>query len=229
MHAPKKKRPIKKHRIKQRLRRHHLPIMLATAVLIAVFYTITESQDTVFLWSMATAYPGLILLGATLLTGPWKVLRKKTTSVSDDLTRDLGIWAAIVSLLHVVAGLQMHMRGRMWLLFIPEDFAFPFIRTDQFGAANYTGLVGTLVVIFLLLLSNDASMRKLGSSKWKNYQRWNYGLFALVIAHGILYQVIEKRMLPYVALFTCIGILILVGQMAGFFYRKRKQRKLNTT
>ena len=37
------------------------------------------------------------------------------------------------------------MRGRMWLLFVGEDATFPWVRLDQFGAANYTGAAATVL------------------------------------------------------------------------------------
>ncbi len=218
----KKRRPIKRHRIKQRLRRHHFPLLLFTVLSIALFYWLIESEDALFRFSMATAYPGMALLAATLFTGPLKVLRKQTVPVSDDLTRDLGIWAAVVSLLHVVFGLQVHMRGRMWLLFVTESMEFPFVRFDQFGAANYTGLIGTIIIVLLLALSNDLSLRKLGTKKWKRLQRWNYGLFFLIVVHGVIYQILEERVQPYPSLFASIGIVVLIVQLAGFIDRKRQ-------
>jgi sulfoxide reductase heme-binding subunit YedZ len=218
----KKRRPIKWHRIKQRLRRHHLPLLLFTVLSVALFYWIVKAEDVLFRFSMATAYPGMALLAATLFTGPLKVLRKQAIPVSDDLTRDLGIWAAIVSLIHVVFGLQMHMRGRMWLLFVTESLEFPFVRFDQFGAANYTGLIGTIIIVLLLALSNDLSLRKLGTKKWKQLQRWNYGLFLLIVVHGVIYQILEKRVQPYPYLFASIGVVILIVQLTGFVYRKRQ-------
>ena len=40
-------------------------------------------------WSMATAYVGLALLGATLALGPLSVLRRRPNPVSTDLRRDV--------------------------------------------------------------------------------------------------------------------------------------------
>lgn len=219
----KKRRPIKKHRLKQRLRRHHVPLLLFTILSIALCYRYVKSEDIVFRWSLATAYPGTVLLVATLITGPLRILRKQALSVSDDLTRDLGIWAAVVSLLHVAFGLQVHMRGRMWLLFITEALEFPFVRFDLFGVANYTGLLGTIIIVLLLALSNDLSMRKLGPKKWKQLQRWNYGLFVLIIVHGSIYQILEERVLPYPYLFAAIMVVALAMQLTGFLYRKHSQ------
>lgn len=218
----KRERPIKWHRILKRIRRHHLPLLGIVVLSVALFYRAVESEDVIFRLSMATAYPGLALLAATLLTGPLRVIRKRPNPVSDDLTRDIGIWAALVSLVHVVFGLQVHMRGRMWLLFIKENLHFPFARFDLFGAANHTGLIATLILVMLFATSNDWALRSLGTKQWKRLQRWNYGLFAGVILHGVLYQVIENRNPPYTYIFAAMGAVVLIMQIAGFLHRKRQ-------
>lgn len=211
------------HRIRRRIWRHHLPLFLLSLVSIVVIYQVLPADDVIYKISMATAYPGLALLVATLAIGPWKVLRKQRNPVSDDLTRDVGIWAALVSLIHVVYGLQVHMRGRMWLLFLRENLQAPFLRFDLFGVANDTGVIATLILAMLLATSNDLALRALGSGRWKRLQRWNYGLFALVAVHGILYQVVTSRKPPFTYLFAAMGILALVVQLAGFIHRKRQQ------
>jgi sulfoxide reductase heme-binding subunit YedZ len=213
---------IKRNRIRKRISRHHLPLLLFTIVAVTLVYWVIEAEDVIFLLSMATAYPGLALLAATLLTGPLKVIRKHPNPVSDDLTRDIGVWAAFVSLTHVVFGLQVHMRGRMWLLFLEENQSFPYIRFDLFGAANHTGLLALLFLVMLLATSNDWSLRALGTKKWKRLQCWNYGLFAIVLLHGVMYQVIENRNPPYIYIFSAMAAIVFIMQLMGFLHRKRQ-------
>ena len=212
------RRPIKWHRIKKRIRQHHLPLALLTVVSVALVYWVVESRNPIFRLSMATAYASLVLLAATLMTGALNVIRNRPNPVSTDLTRDIGMWAALVSVAHVVFGLQMHFPGRMWLYFVTEDF--PFLRYGLFGAANYTGLVATLIVALLLATSNDWSLRRLGTRRWKRLQRWNYGLFLLVVVHGVAYQVIENRPLAYSVVFALIAVVVVITQVAGFRQRR---------
>lgn len=211
-----KHRVVKWHRLGHRLLWHHLPLLAFSCVAVALCHQWVASKDVIHNWSMATAYPGLALLAATLLTGPMQALRGKTRPVSNDLTRDIGIWAGILSVLHTLFGLQVHFRGRMWLLFIPDaPLAFPFVRMDSFGWANYTGVFATLVVTMLMVLSNDWSLRRLGITTWKRLQRWNYALFGVVVVHGILYQMLETRALSFVVVFASIALLVLAIQLAG--------------
>jgi sulfoxide reductase heme-binding subunit YedZ len=91
------------------------------------------------------------------------------------------------------------------------------LRYDPFGVANFTGLGSTVVLILLLGLSNDLSLRVLGTRRWKTLQRWNYAGFALVVVHGVLYQLIEKRQLLFVGLFSIMGLLVVALQVSGFW------------
>ncbi|MEZ4701117.1 MAG: hypothetical protein R2834_12345 [Rhodothermales bacterium] len=226
MPTPILNRPVKWHRMRRRLLRHHLPLLALSAIVTALCYRWVGAEDVIHNWSMATAYAGMALLAATLLTGPLAVLRGRARPVSNDLTRDIGIWAGILSIAHTVFGLQMHFRGRMWLLFVPDEpLAFPFIRMDQFGSANFTGLFATLIVAMLMAISNDLSLRRLGTKTWKKLQRWNYALFGLVVVHGILYQILSSRAIPFVLVFGAMGLAAVALQFAG---RRRVRREAAT-
>ncbi len=171
---------------------------------------------------MATAYTGLALLAATLLTGPINVFRGRRTPVPTDLRRDTGIWCGIMSLAHVVIGLQVHM-GNMLLYFFREAGASKRLvpRSDLFGFANFTGLIATFIVALLLALSNDVSLRKLGSRRWKSLQQWNYGLLVLVMIHSIAYQIIENRQPPFNILLVVMMVVTFSVQAAGYWLRRR--------
>jgi sulfoxide reductase heme-binding subunit YedZ len=109
------------------------------------------------------------------------------------------------------------MAGRFWLYFLyprEEGHLIPF-RYDLFGLANYSGLGVSLVLALLLGLSNNAALTRLGSHRWKMLQRWNYAGFALLIVHGAVYQLLEKRMAGFVLVFAAAVIFVGVLQAAG--------------
>ena len=108
-----KKQSLRMQRLLQRLLQHHLVLAVISTALILVGYVFVGSDNTMFRMSMATAYTSLALLGATLFVGPLNILRSRPNPVSTDLRRDIGIWAGIVGLFHVVVGLQVHLRGNM--------------------------------------------------------------------------------------------------------------------
>lgn len=213
-------------RMKRRIVRHHVPLLAGSAALIAALYALIQSDHAPFRLSMATAYTGLLLLGATLLIGPINTLRHRSPRASsNDLRRDVGIWSGVVSLLHVVVGLQVHLNS-MLLYFMHEvgpDKRLA-LRADAFGFANYTGLGATVVIGVLLALSNDWSLRRLGVKKWKSLQRWNYGGFALTVLHGVVYQLIEKRAPPYAVVFGVMVSIVIAIQFAGFRRRRRSMQ-----
>lgn len=197
--------------------RHHLGLALASAAVLLLTFAAVQSPDTVHRWSMATAYAGLALLVATLAIGPWNVLRRRPNPVSTDLRRDVGIWAGVLSIVHFVVGWQVHMPHR-YLYFLREVKGSGALvpRTDLFGFANYTGLVAVLIAGLLLALSNDHYLRRLGTARWKRMQRWNYALVAFVVAHGVAFQVIEERKLPFVLAFGFLSASAALVQFLGW-------------
>lgn len=173
--------------------------------------------DLSFQLSMASGYVGLVLLASTLLTGPVNVLRRRPNPVSTNLRRDLGIWAGIVAVFHVVIGLQRHLPGQMLSYFVWPDDRHPVpLRYDLFGLANWTGLWATAVIGVLLVFSNDLSLRRLGTRLWKAIQRWNYAAFVTVAAHTALYQLVEDRTSSWVAAGILLILVVTAAQLAGY-------------
>ena len=227
--TPSKRRSHHGRRARRRLVRHHLVFGTISVILTAAILAVLPPQTTAWRLSVATAYSGLALLAATLLTGPANVLRARPNPVSTDLRRDLGIWAGIVGLAHVIFGLQVHLEGKFWRYFLERlgGSGVWFPRIDLFGFANYTGLLATFIILLLLGLSNDWTLRALGRHRWKALQRTNYGLAAVVAAHAIAYQISERRAGFYLTTLGAVLALVIVVQLAGFQRRRQSgQRRL---
>ena len=205
--------------------RHHSRLAIVTGMLLFGFFEVIPGDDHTYLWSMATGYVSIILLAVTLLIGPFNVYKKVNNPVSTDLRRDIGIWCGITGLAHIVMGIQVHM-GNIWLYFFKavegEDRLR--LRDDIFGAANYVGIIAGVILLVLLLLSNDASLKLLKTCRWKNLQRLNYLFFMGVLIHGILYQIIEKRIVAISVLFISIMLIPVVGQSIGIIARKKAKK-----
>jgi methionine sulfoxide reductase heme-binding subunit len=198
----------------------HVVIALANFACVAVFWELFSiRRDVISRLSIATAYPALFLTAAALSIGPWNVLRGQTNSVSFDRRRDLGIWAGIMALLHTGIGLNVHLRGRPWLYFIDQHYR---LRHDWFGIGNDTGLLAALLFLVLLAISNDLSLRRLGTRTWKSLQRWTYMAVALTLMHAVAYQLVEKRQAAYDALLWATIATTAVLQVAGWWRTKRK-------
>jgi len=203
-------------RLLPRIWRHHLPLLLLSFVSVAVLYQTRPYPDILSRASFASAYPALALLAATLLIGPWNVLRRTANPVSSDLRRDIGIWAGMLGILHAGVGQFVHLRGRPWLYYVygPGEKHHG-MRHDLFGLANYTGALGTLLLIILLATSNDLSLRRFGTHTWKQLQRWNYAVFALVAVHSFAFQGVETQKVQWVITAAACVIAALALQIAG--------------
>ncbi len=211
-------------RLSRRIGTHHLLLLLATAFAVFALDITRPYRDVITKLSFSTAYPALVLLLITLWIGPWNLLWGQRPPVSSDLRRDVGIWAGILGMLHTAIGLCVHLRGRPWLYFVyqrSEGHTFP-IRHDIFGFANETGLIATIILILLFVTSNDYALRRLGTPRWKQLQRWNYALFLFAFLHTIAYQTMEKQHVPFVATVAAGGVITLLLQALGF-QRRRAQ------
>lgn len=94
--------------------------------------------------------------------------------------------------------------------------------TNSFGMGNWTGLAATVIVVGLAVISTDAALRKLKAKTWKDLQRLNYTLFALVIAHAFFYGAVLRTDSPYTLLLLLSVIAVLVGQLVGVWLWRRK-------
>jgi sulfoxide reductase heme-binding subunit YedZ len=201
----------------------HLALFAVSVLLCLVFMYLFPRRDLISRLSIGTAYAALLLTVATMLLGPWNVLRRSANPVSFDLRRDLGIWSGILAVLHTVVGLNVHLRGRPWLYFVNDHHK---LRRDLFGFGNYTGLVAALVFALVLAISNDLSLRRLGKKQWKFLQRWVYAAILLTAIHAWAYQQIEKRVLPFqMATYGVLGLLLLLQSAAFHHIRQGRTRR----
>jgi len=185
----------------------------------AVVWFLFLRRDLISRVSIASAYSALLLTVTALLLGPWNVLRRKANPISFDLRRDVGIWAGTMAVLHTVIGLNVHLRGRPWLYFVDQHGK---LRGDLFGFSNYTGAIAVLLFLLLLAISNDLSLRRLGTQRWKSLQRWTYAAAALTFIHGVAYQHIEKRYLAFEAVVWATMVGVCTVQIVGFWTLRRK-------
>ena len=175
----------------------------------------------------ATGYVALGLLGFTLLLGPANLLLRRRNPVSNYLRRDVGAWTAIVSVVHVIVGLQVHgppvsFGERILHYFVEPDGS---LLTNSFGLGNWTGLAATVIAVVLLAISSDWALRKLKAGPWKWLQRLNYALFALVIAHAVFYGALSRVASPSTVLLAVSVFVVVAGQLLGIrMWRRRHSR-----
>jgi methionine sulfoxide reductase heme-binding subunit len=182
-------------------------------------------------FTTATGYVGLGLLGLTLFIGPVNLLLRRRTPISSYLARNVGIWAAIISVIHVIVGFFVHgpavpIVERIFFYFFAPD-GTPL--TNNFGWGNWTGLAATVIVVGLLAISSDAALRKLKAKRWKNLQRLNYALFALAIIHAIFYGALLRITSISTILLGVIVSLVFIGQMIGIWLWRRRHSRVDSS
>lgn len=174
--------------------------------------------------TVATGYVATVLLALTLLIGPANLLLRRRNPVSTALARDTGSWAAIFSVVHVIVGLQLHGGGGglsgFLNYFVARDGG---VMLNSFGLGNWTGLAATVIVVGLLAISTDRSLRELKAKRWKNLQRLNYALFALVVLHAFFYGALLRATSPFTLVLIVTVIAVLVGQLVGIWLWRRRQ------
>lgn len=183
-----------------------------------------QSRALMARFTTATGYVATGLLALTLVIGPANLVLRRRNPVSSYLRRDVGAWTAIVSVVHVIAGLQVHgppapIGERISMYFFAPD-GTPLL--NAFGLGNWTGLAATVIVVGLLAISSDFALRTLKAGRWKWLQRFNYALFGLVVAHAIYYGAL-LRVTSFSTLVLGVSVsAVLFAQAVGIALYKRR-------
>jgi sulfoxide reductase heme-binding subunit YedZ len=176
---------------------------------------------SISLFTVATGYVAVGLLGLTLLVGPANLLLRRRNPISSYLRRDLGTWTAIFSVVHVVVGFQARGGGSGAFRFLDFFVADGTPLTNSFGLGNWTGLGALMIAVGLLAISTNRSLRELKAGRWKNLQRLNYSLFALVVLHAVFYGALLRMTSPFTLLLMFTVVAVVVGQGVGIWLRLR--------
>jgi sulfoxide reductase heme-binding subunit YedZ len=174
-------------------------------------------------FTVATGYIALALLAVTLLIGPSNLLLRRRNPVSSYFRRDAGAWTAGFSIVHVVAGLQVHGQLGDFLAYFVAADGSPLL--NSFGLGNWTGLAATVIVVALLAISSDLALRKLRARPWKRLQRLNYALFALVLAHAFFYGAFLRIASPFTLLLLIGAAGVFSAQAVGIWLWRRRQAR----
>ncbi len=196
--------------LSKRSRRHGL-LLLGLGTLAAVVWFAGEPATARDRLSLLTAWLCFALLGAALSIGPWQALRTGQPVLNQLLRRDLGIWAALTGLAHLVVATGVVMQAAYFRAYItgPPDSPLP----------GWAGWIGTLSIVagyvvglmflMLLTLSNQWSLARLGPARWKRLQGAAVVALFLTIAHGVVFQVIEGRTGLWLAALVVVSAAIL--------------------
>lgn len=201
--------------------RRQLGILTIAGIVLAIVLWLTRHDpNTVQRASLATAYASTLLLGWSLLIGPWTVLRGGRPRTNSPVRRDVGIWCAVLATAHTILGLQVHFGGDMSRYFWRGPLRWSG-ELAAFVLTNWIGLVLAVAFVVLGCISNDRTLRALGARRWKSLQRWAYALAVLVAVHGLMYQVLENRSRIVILGLMVACTVVLVLQLSGW----RRQRR----
>jgi methionine sulfoxide reductase heme-binding subunit len=202
----------------KRLSKHYLPLTGLIIIAIFLFYIFRGNRNGMAFVAYSTGFISLVILSFSLILGPMNIILKYNNPVTSYLRRDISIIGGILAIVHSVTGLFVHLRGRMWLYFLNEDHS---VRFDHFGLANYTGVFSALIIILLLITSNDYSFRILKSARWKNIQRLSYLMFIIILVHCYFYRIGNSDLTVFYWFYLPLTVTILILQITGMFIRSR--------
>lgn len=218
-------------------KRHTTAGLLAALIIYIFWLSRPEWSADMRLWR-AVGDSSFMLLFLTLIIGPLSRLWKPGLRM---LTwrRELGIWFAIIALIHTLLILNGWM---MWNVqrffgyeFIPE--AERFVRLESgFGLANSMGLLALFLSLILAVTSSDRAVSYLGISSWKWLHNLAYTIFYLIGIHILYFMFIHftvsfHRPVPppnwfrFPSLILIISVLLL--QLAAFIKTVTGQKRKN--
>src|SRR6266540_7056102 len=209
--------------LRRRMLVHHVPLAAVSTAACVVLVQVAGRGFAIGRLASPTGDVALVLLSVTLLIGPVNLMLRRRNPTNSYLRRDVGTWTAIWSVVHVVVGFQGHTAGAFG--FVDYFVADGRPLTNDFGMGNWTGLAATVVVVLLLVLSTDRYMRELKSRRWKDLQRLNYTLFALVVLHAIYYGALRQMTSPFTRVLIGTVTTVLVGQAVGIWLWRRRNAR----
>jgi len=207
--------------IKNRLLTHYLALTIFTILTTIVFKLAGSTTNVIAFITDVSGYISIFLLVISLLIGPVNLILRKKNPVSIDFRRDVSIYGGALAVLHSVVGLFVHFRGKPWLYFFQETENALTIRIDNFGVANHTGLIAVILIILLLAISNDYSLRKLKTAKWKNLQRLSYLMFVFAIVHSIYFRDVLPDNGSFYSIYGFVFLIVLIFQVMGITMRMK--------
>lgn len=215
-------------RMSRRASRRMTHVLVDAGILLAVWIgvvVLVASPDDRAIATITdvTGYACLVLILLTLAIGPWRLVRGKPNPVSSDLTRDVGIAAGVLGIVHVGCSLWVHLTGVYPSL--PRRVIEYFFSTGdlKFSVANVLGGVGLVILVVLTIISSDRALRRFGRARWKLLQRSNYALVILVLAHTSLFWLVLDRSSRIIVVTLIAAGIVLALQLRGIgLYRARR-------
>lgn len=194
----------------------HLVLGIITMLGVGLAALAAPNFDLRDLLIIGLAYVSLLFTVVTLLIGPLYMWRRGRVPTNLDIRRDVGIWAAATSIVHVALVFWGRDLGLSIRYFLGQ--------VSLFGLVNWLGLIATVIMLALLFTSNDLMLRKLRGGKWKLLQRFNYLLLLVAVLHTFGEEYVWRRGWGIVSLVIALTLITFAAQAVGFIIYRRRQR-----
>lgn len=201
--------------MRSRLIKHYIPLTIISLISGYVFYLNRGNRSINTFIAFSSGYISFAVLSISLIIGPLNVIIKYKNPLSTYFRRDISIFGGTLAIIHSVTGLFVHLRGMTWMYFLKKTESSYSIRLDHFGLANNTGLISALLILLLLITSNDLLLKKLAPAKWKNIQRLSYLMFILALVHCYFYWLGGKNLHVLLLFYIPVIAVILIFQIIG--------------
>lgn len=216
--------------------RHGLTILLSM-VLIGLFSQVHTQWEPLHRWNRAFGDAALVLLALALALGPLSTLLQRARGWLI-WRRQLGIWAMVWALVHVLIILHAWVEWNLIRLFGFEYspmFRRYIMHQHGFGLANVVGILAMVFGLLLMLTSSDRAVRFLTPAVWRHLHQGAVVFWWLVVVHVgyflfIHFLDIRRPMLepnplqwPFVVIIMAVSLLRIVA----FFERWRHARSNN--
>jgi DMSO/TMAO reductase YedYZ heme-binding membrane subunit len=201
-------------------------LMLTTSIMLLAGGVLVLSHDSLLeRISITSAWICMFYMSTALVIGPLRRARGELAPANIHIRRDLGIWGALLGLLHFYAGNVVAMNQVYIGTFVRGPLApsMESLRNQLFSWGSILGLIVALIFLLLLAISSDRALRWLQLSRWKKIQRSAHAALWLTVLHGIAFQLLESRIVPLVLLVT-LTIAVFAIQLRG--RRKNRQAML---
>lgn len=185
--------------------------------------------------NLGLAYAALVLLALALAIGPLARLEARFFGRLVTVRREIGVVGGLLALAHVVLSTRLHVKWQLPLFFFNLKNGRIVELNDRVdGIANWLGLAALLLLVPILLTSNDRAERFLGAPGWKWLQSHTYTLFALAAFHtAIFLQVAVKgRARPdsfWLVFWLAVGGALLLQSLAYAVTIARRRARLRRT
>lgn len=202
----------------------HLGLFGFTLLGVFLTYLYESTSQLNDILSVGTGYVSLILLVVTLAIGTLNLVLKRKNPVNVNFRRDVGIWCGITGVFHGLISFTLYNSGNILAYFLTKSSNGSYSADFNLNAlSNLIGVLAFLIMLVLLLTSNNLSMRYLKGKSWKYVQRLNYALFILGVVHTVGYLILNLRESFFTFLLMALVIFTIIAQLVGIMFTIQRE------